>query len=192
MVSSDSQSSAVTRRTCLFGISAAIGSLASPAFATAPTILTGAGDFRSVHLVNNRTHEWVNTVYWVEGDYVPDAMEAINHLMRDWRAEEVISIDRRTIDIISATHRLLECTEPFEVVSGYRSPRTNAQLRRRNRGVARKSYHVRGMAADLKLKSRSVRQIARAGKALDAGGVGSYSRSQFVHLDSGPVRDWGR
>ncbi|MEM7667780.1 MAG: DUF882 domain-containing protein [Pseudomonadota bacterium] len=101
MTISESQSSAVTRRTCLMGLSAALCGAASPAFATAPAILTGAGDYRSVHLVNNRTQDWLNTVYWVEGDYVPEAMEAISHLMRDWRAEQVKRIDPRTIDIIS-------------------------------------------------------------------------------------------
>ncbi|MEM7507163.1 MAG: DUF882 domain-containing protein [Pseudomonadota bacterium] len=185
----------MTRRSVLSGISAGLAatfSAATPAFANAPAILTGAGDFRSIHIVNNRTREWLNTVYWIEGEYIPEAMSAISTLMRDWRAEEVRNIDPRTIDIISAAHSLLECNEPFEVVSGYRSPATNAQLRRRSRGVAKNSYHTRGMAADLKLKSRSVKQIAAAGMSLGAGGIGKYSRSQFVHMDSGPVRDWGR
>ena len=146
-----------------------------------------------INLVNNRTNEWLKTVYWVEGDYIPEALDAISFLMRDWRKDEAIGIDRKTIDIISATHGLLDCNEPFEIVSGYRSPQTNAMLRSRSRGVARNSYHTRGMAADLTLKTRSVRQISAAGKSLNAGGVGTYSRSQFVHLDSGPAnRTWGR
>lgn len=189
---SDSRRGALTRRACLVGLSAGACAVAQPAFATTPAILTGSGTYRSVNLVNNRTQDWINTVYWVEGEYIPEALDSIAHIMRDWRAEETHSIDTRTIDIISAAHRLLECSEPFELVSGYRSAATNAKLRRRNRGVARKSYHVLGMAADLALKTRSVRHIARAGKALGAGGVGTYSRSKFVHLDSGPVRDWGR
>ena len=168
------------------------GTAAAAMALSAPAIARASGDFRTINLVNRRTGEWLNTVYWVEGNYIPEAMDAINVLMRDWRTEEVIEIDRRTIDIISAAHNLLDCGEAFEVVSGYRSPATNAALRRRNRGVARNSYHTRGMAADLKLESRSVRQIAAAGLALKAGGVGKYSRSSFVHLDSGPVRDWGR
>lgn len=191
----DSDRTILTRRGLLAGMTAGLATTfgaAAPAFANAPAILSGAGDFRSIHVINNRTREWLNTVYWVEGEYIPEAMSAINTIMRDWRAEEVRDIDRRTIDIISAAHNLLDCNEPFEVVSGYRSPATNAQLRRRSRGVAKNSYHTRGMAADLTLKTRSVGQIAAAGKALGAGGVGKYSRSQFVHLDSGPVRDWGR
>ena len=186
MTQNDSGLKTLTRRCLLAGASATLGALAAPALAL------GKGDFRLINLVNKRTGEWLNTVYWVEGDYIPEAVDAINVLMRDWRRNEVIAIDRRTIDIISAAHNLLDCNEPFEVVSGYRSPATNAALRQRSRGVARNSYHTRGMAADLKLQTRSVRQIASAGLALKAGGVGKYSRSSFVHLDSGPVRDWGR
>jgi uncharacterized protein YcbK (DUF882 family) len=183
---------AVTRRALLGGLASLTTLATAPAFASAPALLTGAGDFRSVSLINKRTGDWVDTVYWVEGEYIPEALSAVNHLMRDWREELVHKIDPRAIDIMSATHKLLECDEPFEVVSGYRSPKTNAMLRRRSRGVARKSYHVKGMAVDLTMKSRSVRQLSRAGKALSAGGVGTYTRAKFVHLDSGPVRDWGR
>ncbi|MEL6477740.1 MAG: DUF882 domain-containing protein [Pseudomonadota bacterium] len=177
-----------TRRRVLAGITA-LGASSVLGF---PALARGAGEFRSFNMVNKRTGEWLKTVYWVEGSYIPEAMDAINTVMRDWRQDEKIQIDRRTIDIISAAHNLLDCQEPFELVSGYRSPTTNAALRRKSRGVARNSYHMRGMAADLKLQTRSVQQIAAAGRALRAGGVGKYSRSSFVHFDSGPVRDWGR
>ena len=161
-------------------------------FAASPAILRGAGNFRALSLVNNRTAESLNCAYWIDGRYVPEALEAFNYILRDWREEKVIAIDRRTIEIMAATHRLLDCSEPFEVVSGYRSPKTNAMLRRRSRGVARNSYHTRGMAVDITLKSRSVRQIAGAAMSLKAGGVGRYSRAKFAHVDSGPLRDWGR
>jgi len=165
--------------------------VAGPAFASAPALLKGAGNFRSIRLVNDRTGDWINTVYWVEGEYIPEVMRDINFLMRDWRASKVKDIDPRTIDILSATHRLLDCREPFEVISGYRTKQTNAMLRKRSRGVASNSYHIKGMAVDISMKGRSVRQISRAGQSLGAGGVGKYSRSDFVHLDSGPVRSWG-
>ena len=163
-----------------------------PAFASTPALLKGAGDFRSVSLVSKRTGDWLDTVYWVEGEYIPEALDAINFLMRDWREDMVMSIDPHAIDIMSATHQLLDSSEPFEVVSGYRTAKTNALLRRRSRLVARKSYHVKGMAVDVTMKSRSVRQVSGAGLSLNAGGVGKYTRAKFVHLDSGPVRDWGR
>lgn len=172
----------------------AVAAFISPtlSFAGSPAVNKGLGDFRSVTLVNHRTAERLNTVYWVEGEYVPEAMEAVSYIFRDWRQEKVLPIDTRVIDIIAATHRLLETEEPFQIVSGYRSPQTNAMLRAKSRGVARNSYHTRGMAADLTLDGRSVGEISRAAGALSAGGVGRYTRSKFVHVDSGPVRDWGR
>jgi len=191
-VSSKIFQNAVTRRTLLGGLTTITAMAAMPAFASTPALLKGAGDFRSVSLINNRTGDWVNTVYWVEGEYIPEALDAVNYLMRDWREDLVLPIDPHTIDIMSATHRLLESSEPFEVVSGYRSAKTNALLRRRSRLVAKKSYHVKGMAVDLTMKSRSVRQVSGAGLSLNAGGVGKYTRAKFVHLDSGPGRDWGR
>ncbi len=163
-----------------------------PAFASTPALLTGAGDVRRLSLVNNKTEEWLNTVYWADGEYIPDALEAFNHILRDWREDLAYQMDPRALDILSATQHLLKCDEPFQVVSGYRTPKTNAMLRRRSRAVARNSYHMRGMAVDIAMQTRSVRQIWRAGLSLGAGGVGRYSRSHFVHLDSGPVRRWGR
>ena len=162
------------------------GLLASPALAR------GAGNFRALSLVNHRTAEKLNSVYWVDGHYIPEALEAFNYILRDWREDEMIRIDPKVIDVMAATHNLLNTSEPFQVVSGYRSPKTNAALRRKSRGVARNSYHTRGMAIDLTLDHRTAREIAAAAKSLSAGGVGTYSRSKFTHVDSGPVRDWGR
>jgi uncharacterized protein YcbK (DUF882 family) len=181
----------MTRRALLGGLISIPVLTAAPVFASAPALLKGAGKFRKLSLVNDRTGEWLNTVYWAEGEYIPEALEAINHILRDWREDKVCRMDPKAIDILAATHRLLEVEEPFEIISGYRTPRTNALLRRESRGVAKNSYHIKGMAVDVSMKSRSVKQISRAGLALAAGGVGRYSRSDFVHLDSGPVRKWG-
>ena len=111
--------------------------------------------------------------------------------MRDWRNSKVKQIDARTVDIMAASHRLLEVDEPYLLLSGYRSPETNAMLRRRSSGVAKNSLHMKGQAADLRLRSRSVSQMAKAAGACSAGGVGRYSKSNFVHMDCGPVRSWG-
>jgi uncharacterized protein YcbK (DUF882 family) len=91
---------------------------------------------------------------------------------------------------MAASHRLLDAGEPYTLLSGYRSPETNAALRRQSRGVARDSLHMRGQAADLRLRSRSVSQMAQAALACAAGGVGRYARSNFVHMDCGPIRSW--
>ena len=183
---------AVTRRALLGGLTTMMAMAAVPAFASTPALLTGAGDFRRLSLVNNKTGEWLNTVYWVEGEYIPDALDGVNRILRDWREDLIYKMDPGAIDILSATQHLLDSSEPFEVVSGYRSAKTNAMLRRRSRAVARNSYHIKGMAVDSTMQTRSVRQISRAGLSLGAGGVGRYSRAHFVHLDSGPVRKWGR
>jgi uncharacterized protein YcbK (DUF882 family) len=182
---------AMTRRALLGGLVALSAMAATPAMASAPAVLRGAGQFRKLAMVNDRTGEWLNTVYWADGDYIPDALDAVNHILRDWRADKECRMDPRVLDILAKTHQLLDCSDPFEVVSGYRTPATNAMLRRNSGGVAKNSYHIKGMAVDITLKSRSVAQIARAGLSLNAGGVGRYSRSDFVHLDCGPARTWG-
>ena len=141
-------------------------------------------------MYSGRTGESLDTVYWIEGEYIKEALKEINHFMRDWRTNQVINIDPRTIDIATASHRLMDVSEPYMMLSGYRSPKTNAALRAKSRGVAKNSLHMRGQAADLRLKSRSVGQIYQAATACHAGGVGRYSRSNFVHMDCGQVRTW--
>ena len=190
MSSNESAVPAISRRAFLGGLAAGVA-VASPVFAATPAILRNAGDFRALSLVNGHTAERLNCVYWIEGAYVPEALAAFNYILRDWREDLIKPIDPTTIDIMAATHGLLECSEPFEVVSGYRCPKTNAMLRGNSRGVAKNSYHMKGMAVDIACPSRSVRQVASAARSLGAGGVGRYSRSAFTHVDSGPVRDWG-
>ncbi|GGG60965.1 hypothetical protein GCM10011415_03740 [Salipiger pallidus] len=130
-------------------------------------------------------------IYWIEGEYIPEALKEINHFMRDWRTDDVKNIDARTIDIMTAAHNLTGSSEPYMLISGYRSPKTNAMLRARSSGVAKKSRHLLGEAADLHMNSRSVNQLAKAASACRAGGVGRYTSSSFVHMDCGPVRSWG-
>ena len=181
---------APTRRTFLGGLACVAATAATQAQAAAPHVLRGAGEFRKIAFNNWRTGEWVNTVYWADGDYIPEALDALNRILRDWREGAVCRMDPGVIDILAATHELLGCNEPFEIVSGYRTRKTNAILRRSYKGVARNSYHCKGMAVDITMKGRSVREISRAALSLHRGGVGRYTRSEFVHLDSGPVRKW--
>ena len=164
---------------------------AAPTYANAFGFLRGAGDIRRINMYSGRTGERIDTVYWIDGDYIPEALDEINRFMRDWRSGQVKRIDTRAIDIFAASHNLLDVDEPYMMLSGYRSPETNALLRSRSSGVARNSLHMQGQAADLRLRGRSVSQMARAAAACSAGGVGKYSRSNFVHMDCGPVRLWG-
>ena len=181
----------MTRRAVL-GAFAATTVIAAPTYSNAAGFLRGAGDVRRLRMTSPRTGERIDTIYWIEGDYIHDAVKEINLFMRDWRTNDVKNIDTRTIDIMSAAHNLLDAEEPYMLLSGYRSPKTNAMLRSRSSGVAKNSRHLRGQAADLRLGSRSVSQMFRAAKACQGGGVGRYSGSNFVHMDCGPVRTWGR
>lgn len=182
--------SSLSRRAIL-GIFAATTVTAAPYSANAFGILRGAGDIRRIRMYSGRTGEMVDTIYWADGKYIREALNEINYFMRDWRTNTVIGIDPRTIDVAAASHRLLQTSEPYMMLSGYRSPKTNAMLRARSSGVARNSLHMKGQAADLRLKSRSVAQIGKAAASCRAGGVGRYSRSNFVHMDCGPLRHWG-
>jgi uncharacterized protein YcbK (DUF882 family) len=178
-------------RRALLGAFAASAVVAAPTYASASGYLRGAGDIRRLRMYSDRTGESLDTIYWIDGSYLGEPLADVMHFMRDWRNDQVKSIDSRTLDILAAAHAMLETNEPYMLISGYRSPETNAMLRRRSSGVAKNSRHLRGEAADLSLKSRSVGQMFRAGKAISAGGVGRYTSSGFVHLDSGPVRNWG-
>jgi uncharacterized protein YcbK (DUF882 family) len=183
-------STAVSRRG-LLGIFAATALVAAPTYSNAFGLLKGAGDIRRIRMYSGRTGEMLDTIYWIEGDYIKDAMKEITYFMRDWRSGDLMKIDARTVDIMAASHRLMDVSEPYMLLSGYRCAATNAMLRSKSRGVARNSLHMKGQAADLRLKSRSVGQMAKAAEACAAGGVGRYSRSNFVHMDCGPVRHWG-
>ncbi|MDE9448913.1 DUF882 domain-containing protein [Aliiroseovarius sp. Z3] len=183
--------SIITRRG-LLGAFAATAVTAAPMYANAAGFLRGGGDVRRLAMYSGRTGETINMIYWIEGNYIKDALKEINHFMRDWRTDTSIKIDTRTVDIMAAAHGLLDVREPYMMLSGYRSPKTNAMLRARSRGVAKNSLHMKGQAADLRLKSRSVNQMFKAAVACNGGGVGKYSGSNFVHMDCGVVRSWGR
>ncbi|GGO53078.1 Uncharacterized conserved protein YcbK, DUF882 family [Roseovarius pacificus] len=187
----DYSSQSMTRRAVLSAF-AATAVIATPTYSNAAGFLRGAGDIRRLRMTSPRTGERIDTIYWIEGNYIRDAVNEITLFMRDWRTNDVMNIDTRTIDIMAAAHNLMDVDEPYMLLSGYRSPKTNAMLRSRSSGVAKNSRHLRGQAADLRLSSRSVGQIFQAASSCRGGGVGRYSGSNFVHMDCGPVRTWGR
>ena len=186
----DLQLGSVSRRG-LLGVFAATALVAAPTYSNAFGLLKGAGDIRRISMYSGRTGESIDTIYWIEGEYIPEVVKEINNFMRDWRTDDVVKMDPRNFDIMAAAHRLMDVNEPYMLLSGYRSPKTNAMLRSHSKGVAKTSLHMKGQAADLRLKSRSVGQMAKAALACQAGGVGRYSRSDFVHMDCGAVRSWG-
>ena len=181
--------SGMTRRGVLAAF-ASVAVAAAPTYSQAAGFLRGGGDVRRLRMFSGRTGERIDTIYWIDGEYVGEALHEINVFMRDWRNGQTINIDIRNIDIMAASHRLLDTDEPYMLLSGYRSPATNAMLRSRSSGVARNSLHIQGQAADLRLQSRTTAQMASAARSCAAGGVGRYSGSNFVHMDCGPVRSW--
>ena len=175
-----------SRRTVLGVFAGLCAVAAAPVYARAPGLLRGAGDYRRISMYSQRTGEAIDTVYFANGRYIPEAFTEINRFMRDWRENRAMKYDPRNIDNLAATLGLMETSEPYLMISGYRTPKTNRMLR----GAASHSYHMKAMAADVRLRSRSVRQISGAAFACNGGGVGVYNRSNFVHMDCGPVRSW--
>jgi uncharacterized protein YcbK (DUF882 family) len=177
-----------TRRQALVGGSALlIGStLAAPAIARPR--LTG---IRRLAFHNIHNHEKINVDYFAEGRYLSDGVRALDHFMRDVRDSSQVRMNRDLYDLLYDLHSRMGTSQPFLLISGYRSPDTNAWLRRIGHGVAKHSLHMRGLAADVRVPGRSTHDLWRAARGMRRGGVGLYTRSQFVHVDIGPVRYWG-
>lgn len=174
-------------RRAVLGVFAGVCALAAaPVYAKAPGLLRGAGDVRRLRMYSQRTGESVDAIYYVNGKYVPETLTEISYFMRDWRQNEVRKYDPRNLDNLARTLQLMDTDEPYLLISGYRTPQTNRMLK----GAASHSFHMKAMAADVRLKSRSVKQISGAAFACNGGGVGIYNNSNFVHMDCGPIRSW--
>ncbi len=179
------------------GAAAATG-IVSPAFASVPPVpevKPVAPDFlsletRELAFENRRTGERLIAAYFDGGRYVDDALDAIAHLMRDFRNDQVHAVDTNLLDILTVVHGRLASSSPIEIVSGYRSPETNAALAAQSDGVAKNSYHLYGQAVDVRMADRKSSEIYRVTLNVAAGGTSLYGGSNFVHIDSGPVRTW--
>lgn len=147
---------------------------------------------RRLSFRNAHTGESFSGVYRVGNKYLPDAFKQINMVMRDFRTNQVYPMDPRVIDIVYTVHRMTGKRAPLEILSGYRSPKTNAMLRGKSSasGVAKKSLHMQGQAVDLRMEGFSTARLSDIAASLRAGGVGYYAKSNFVHMDSGDVRTW--
>lgn len=144
---------------------------------------------RLLDLVHTHTGEELS-LPWLVGGAEPRALQQVNHFLRDFRNGEEHPIDPALLDLLSALQGRLGPTEPFHVISGYRSPATNEMLRRTRGGQARNSLHLQGKAVDIRVPGVPLARLRDAGLALGRGGVGYYPRSDFVHLDTGRVRRW--
>lgn len=145
---------------------------------------------RALRFDHLHTGERLNVEYFNAGAYVPDALVAVDHLLRDFRTEDVGHIDPTLLDLLYRLTLATGTARPFQIISGYRSPATNAMLHARSSGVATRSLHMTGQAIDIRLADVSLTALRSASLSLQAGGVGFYPKSNFVHVDTGRVRAW--
>ncbi|MCU0538645.1 MAG: DUF882 domain-containing protein [Desulfobacterales bacterium] len=145
---------------------------------------------RRLSFFNTHTGERLDACYFRTGDYDPKALGAIYHILRDHRSGEVHPIDGELLDLLHTLSQRLGGCGPFHVISGFRSAATNAVLHRCNRGVASQSLHVHGKAIDIRVPGVRTSDVGALARSLAAGGVGYYSKSDFVHIDVGRVRAW--
>lgn len=163
----------------------------APAVMPAPAVVTRpAADARRLFLHNLHTGDTLKAVYWENGHYVDDALAEARHVLRDWRNGQQHEMDPGLFDIFHGLRTRLEADRPFQIISGYRSPATNAALHAKSSGVAKRSLHMQGKATDLRVEGVELRHVRRAALDLGRGGVGYYPRSNFVHVDTGRVRQW--
>ncbi|HLK25217.1 MAG TPA: DUF882 domain-containing protein [Caulobacteraceae bacterium] len=170
-------------------VSTAPRSLTSP---PTPSIASSGpiASTRSVSLSNLHTGEQMEAVYWADGDYIPDVLDAVNVQLRDFRTGDVYPIHPQLLDLLDSLNSLTGTRSKFQVISGYRSAATNALLRERSEEVAKHSFHMSGMAIDIRLPDVDLSRLHAAALSLGRGGVGYYPYSNFVHVDVGPVRTW--
>ena len=148
---------------------------------------------RTLAFFNTHTGERVRTAYCGGGEYRPEALKEINHILRDFRANEIKPIDPKLLDLLHELGGTLETDQPFHIISGYRSPHTNAMLQSRggeHTGVASGSLHMVGKAIDIRVPGVKLDNLRAAARSLKLGGVGYYPSSNFVHVDTGRVRYW--
>jgi uncharacterized protein YcbK (DUF882 family) len=152
--------------------------------------LTKTDSQRRLSFYNTHTRESIDICYYEKGAYCRDALDQVNYILRDHRTREVHPIDLRLLDLLYAIKSKARPNAPFYIISGYRSAATNGMLRQKSNGVARTSYHTKGQAIDIRLPGYRTNHLRDLCIAMKSGGVGYYPKSDFVHLDTGPVRCW--
>jgi uncharacterized protein YcbK (DUF882 family) len=177
----------IHRREFIRGLGIVCGAAAGIAarLATADT-----ADLRSVSFVHTHTGEKLTAAYWQDGEYQPEVLQQVNHLLRDFRTNEVHPIDPALLDVLFELRTRVGSERAFHVISAYRSPSTNEMLRHSGNGVAEHSMHMLGKAIDVRLESFPTARLAEVARSLRRGGVGYYRASDFVHVDTGRVRYW--
>jgi uncharacterized protein YcbK (DUF882 family) len=172
------------------GICAVTGSLTTAVAAVAQPLARTCNAPRKVAFHNLHTGEKLDAVYFEQGRYRPEVLSAVNQVLRDYRTGDVHMIDPRLLDLLDSLSKRTSSRDPFQVICGYRSPKTNAMLHAGSEQVAAHSLHLQGKAIDIRLDDQALPHLHAAALQLGAGGVGYYPASNFVHVDVGPVRRW--
>jgi uncharacterized protein YcbK (DUF882 family) len=175
----------LSRRQFVAALAAAAPALALPRGAFAVPV-----EPRELQFLHTHTGERLAVEYFDGRAYLPDALTTVDHYLRDFRTGDVHDIDPHLLDLLHGLSRLTETAAPFQVISGYRSPATNAMLHQHSEGVAVNSLHMVGQAIDIRLADVPLPKLKSAALALGRGGVGYYPASNFVHVDTGRVRHW--
>jgi uncharacterized protein YcbK (DUF882 family) len=167
--------------------------LASASWSLIPQA-SARGETRTLTMYNIHTKETLSVTFKRDGKYDDEGLKKLNTFMRDWRAEEETKMDPHLIDLIWTLHRELRSNEPIHLVSGFRSAKTNAKMRRKGGGQAKRSQHIQGKAADIHFPDVNVKTLRNSALVQEVGGVGYYPTSgiPFVHVDTGNVRMWPR
>ena len=169
------------------GITAGLA-VSSSALAKMPSSHSAKSKMAFYHL---HTGESLEASTYANGSFSAQSLKEVNHLLRDHRTDEVIDIDTQLLSLLGDLKQLLGTSKPFHIISGYRSPATNNMLSQKSNGVAKKSLHMQGKAIDIRIPGMDTKQVHKGALALQGGGVGLYSKSDFIHLDVGNVRYWG-
>jgi len=168
-------------------------SAALAASSTFPQIIhanTDQSSERTLEFINLHTDETLRCCYWANGEYDPSGLNEINHILRDHRANEIYDMDASLIDLLHLLHETTGSKAPFHIISAYRSPQTNEKLRQKTNGVAKRSLHMQGKAIDIRLPDIELTHLRDAAISLEAGGVGFYAKSNFIHVYIGKPRSW--
>jgi uncharacterized protein YcbK (DUF882 family) len=171
-------------------LASAIGMPALAKAATATAAATVVPAERSLRLYNTHTGESLRSVFWAEGQFIPDALQDINKLLRDHRNNKISTIDPQLLVLLDKVSAQFGDQHVLHVISGYRSPESNAKLHANTNGVAKHSLHMEGQAIDVRIPGKDLSKLHKVAMAARAGGVGYYPDSQFVHMDVGRVRYW--
>jgi uncharacterized protein YcbK (DUF882 family) len=183
------QNPVVSRRRFLqFGV--ALAAAMSPSVPVMAAVDAHAAPERHLAFYNTHTGERLKVCYFSRGRYEVSALQKIDYILRDHRCNEIKSISHDLLDLLHAMSQTIGGSRPFHVISGYRSPKTNEKLRQRSRKVASGSLHIKGMAIDIRVPGFDTVRLCGLARLLKRGGVGYYSKSDFVHVDVGRVRYW--